>query len=52
MSLPTNNKNSKGNKSQKNNNQGSKFIVKPAGATKPTGGANKKPTRTGGTRGS
>jgi len=51
MSLPTNNKNNKGSKGQKNNNQGSKFIVKP-NASKPTGGANKKPTRTGGTRGS
>lgn len=51
MSLPTNNKNGKGNKGQKQNNQGSKFIVKPS-ASKPTGGAAKKATRTGGTRGS
>ncbi len=51
MALPTNNKNNKGGKNQKNNNQGSKFIVKPS-ASKPTGGASKKPTRTGGTRGS
>ena len=52
MSLPTNNKNNKqGNKGQKSNNQGSKFILKP-GAVKPAGGVAKKANRTGGTRGS
>lgn len=51
MSLPTNNKNNKQGKGQKQNNQGSKFIQKP-GTVKPSGGAPKKANRTGGTRGS
>ncbi|MDQ6756691.1 MAG: hypothetical protein M3004_07125 [Bacteroidota bacterium] len=50
MSLTSNNnqKGKSGNKSQKNNFQQSKFIGKPAKAS----GFNKKPIKTGGTRGS
>jgi hypothetical protein len=50
MGLPVNdkNKNKTGNKNQKNNQGGSKFIAKPG-----TKGANTtRPQRTGGTRGS
>jgi hypothetical protein len=50
MSLTSNNsqKGKAGNKNQKNNFQASKFISKPAKAS----GFNKKPVKTGGTRGS
>ncbi len=52
MSLPVNNKNNgkPGSKGPKGGLQGSKFIAKPG--TKASGGANKKPIKTGGSRGS
>ncbi len=52
MSLPVNNKNNgkSGSKGPKGMAQGSKFIAKPG--AKAAGGANKKPIKTGGSRGS
>ena len=53
MGLPVNDKNNAkiGGKGSKGPAQGSKFIAKPSSA-KSVGGANKKPIKTGGTRGS
>ena len=53
MSLPSNNKNmgKQGSGGKLGAAASSKFIAKPT-SSKPTGGANKKPIKTGGSRGS